>query len=64
MLFFLIMECVWLVRNERCRPQVLHPQPVHLKALRLRNPERRLRQARIDLADTQLGALAIDDLCL
>jgi hypothetical protein len=58
------MGCVGMVRNERCRPQVLHPQPVHLKTLRLPNPERMLRQARIDLADTDLGAVAIDDLCL
>jgi hypothetical protein len=55
-----------MVRNERCHPRVLHPQPVHLKdckALRLPTPERRPRRARIDLADTGHGALAIDDVC-
>jgi hypothetical protein len=46
-------------KNEQCRPQALQPQPVHLKALRLPNHERRM-----DLADAEHGALAIDDLCL
>jgi hypothetical protein len=44
----LMMGCEGTVRNVRCRPQVLHPQPVHLKALRLPNPERRRGRARVD----------------
>jgi hypothetical protein len=66
MLLLLItgIGCVGMVRNEQCRPQVLHPQPVYLNALRLPNPERRLRRARIDLAGAERGALAIDDLRL
>jgi hypothetical protein len=59
----LIMGCVGMVRNERCRPQVLQPQPVHLKELRLLTPERRPRRARIDLVDEEHGALGIDDIC-
>jgi hypothetical protein len=46
MLVLLIMGSVGMVRNERCRPPVL--QSVHLKALRLPNPGRRPRRARIN----------------
>jgi hypothetical protein len=50
----LMMGCGGTVRNVQCRPQALHPQPMHLNELGTPNPERAPKQAKIALEVEQI----------